>query len=91
MLATLIHLAVSRSREYIADEAGANLLKDGMGLASALEKLNHAAKTRPMRFGSQSSAHLFIVNPFKGLKMSALLSTHPDSKERVRRLRSMKF
>ncbi len=91
MLATLIHLAVSRSREYLADESGAKLLKDGSGLASALVKMDAASKTHPMRFGSQSSAHLFIVNPFKGLKMSGLISTHPPSEERVKRLKSMKF
>lgn len=91
ILATLIHLAVSRSREYMADHSGAKLLKDGSGLASALKKLDEASKSRPMRFGSRSSAHMFIVNPFKGLKMSAMLSTHPSTEERVKRLKSMKF
>ena len=91
IIAMLIHMAVSRSREYLADESGAKLLKDGSGLASALEKLNEASKTRPMQFGSQASAHMFIVNPFKGLKMAAILSTHPPSGERTKRLRSMKF
>lgn len=91
LLASLIHMAVSRSREYLADESGAKLLKDGSGLASALGKLEAASKSRPMRFGSQSSAHMFIVNPFKGLKMSAMMSTHPATEERVKRLNRLKF
>lgn len=91
IIATLIHLAVSRSREYLADESGAKLLKDGSGLASALQKLEQASKTRPMRFGSQASAHLFIVNPFKGLKVSSLMSTHPQTADRVKKLEKLTF
>lgn len=91
IVATLIHLAVSRSREYLADESGAKLLKDGSGLASALQKMEQVSKTRPLRFGSQASAHLFIVNPFKGLKMSALMSTHPQTSDRVKKLEKLKF
>jgi len=91
ILAALIHMAISRSREYLADQSGAELMGDGDGLASALEKLSTASKSHPMRFGSQASAHMFIVNPFKGLRMSSFFSTHPPHEARVKRLRSMKF
>jgi len=88
-IATIIQLAISRSREYIADETGARLVKNGESLASALEKLNQSAKVHPMRIGNKATAHMFISNPFSG--SMNLLSTHPDFKERTKRLRNMKF
>ncbi|MFW5746235.1 MAG: zinc metalloprotease HtpX [Nanoarchaeota archaeon] len=87
LIATIIQLAISRSREYMADESAARTLHDGHALASALEKLESSTQHRPMRMGTSATAHLFITNPFK--KMSSLLSTHPSTTERVRRLRSL--
>lgn len=90
--ARLIHLAISRKREFLADASGALLTRYPEGLASALEKI--AVYTKPMKGASHATAHLFIANPFgkegkKGFKskMSKLFSTHPDVKDRVRALR----
>ena len=86
--ATLIQLAISRSREYLADETGAELAHNPEGLARALEKLAVASERIPMDAGP-STAHLFIVNPLSGQSLAGLFSTHPPIEERIRRLRSM--
>lgn len=86
--ATLIQLAISRSREYLADETGARLAHNAQGLARALEKLEVASERIPMD-ASPSTAHLFIVNPLSGRTLAKLFSTHPPIEERIRRLRSM--
>lgn len=86
--ALLIQMAISRSREYAADEGGALLTKNPLGLASALEKLQKAAMVRPMDAG-MSTAHLFIVNPLSGRSFAAIFSTHPPIEERIKRLRAM--
>jgi len=93
LIATVIQLAISRSREYHADATGAKIIRNGENLATSLEKLHNDAKTHPMRLGNQATSHLFIVNPFTGSRQffASLLSTHPDHRERARRLRSMKF
>lgn len=91
LIATIIQLAISRSREYLADATGAGILRNGKGLASALGKLENDVKNHPMRLGNQATAHLFIANPFKGQTFMALLSTHPPMEERVRRLNTIKF
>lgn len=91
IIALLIQLAISRSREYLADESAAKILQNSAGLASALEKLEKGNKRHPMRIGNQSTAHLFIANPFKGNFLFALLSTHPPMKERISRLNNLKF
>lgn len=91
IIATIIQLAISRSREYLADSTGARFVKDGDSLARALEKLHADGRKHPMHHGNQATAHLFISNPFRTGGMMALLSTHPPMKERVRRLRSMEF
>ncbi len=83
--AMLIQLAISRSREYAADEAGARMCRNPMALASALNKLQQASKMIPMHTGNPSTAHLFIVNPFRG-GFAGLFSTHPPMQERIRRL-----
>jgi heat shock protein HtpX len=83
--AMLIQLAISRSREYAADEAGARLCRKPMALANALNKLQQASEMIPMHGGNPSTAHLFIVNPFRG-GFAALFSTHPPMQERIRRL-----
>ena len=90
ILATLIQLAISRSREYKADKSAAKILGHGHGLASALKKLEHTGKQRPMRQGNPSTAHMFIMNPFKG-GLTSLFTTHPSTKQRVSRLEKMVF
>jgi heat shock protein HtpX len=90
--AMLIQFAISRSREYLADETGARLSNNPLGLASALEKLTLASKRVPMQAGpatAQATSHLFIVNPFSGKSLMSLFSTHPPAEERIKRLRSM--
>jgi heat shock protein HtpX len=86
--ATLIQLGVSRSREFLADEAGAKLSGDPLALASALEKLDYAAQRVPTHAADPATASLFIVNPFagSGRTLLKLFSTHPDTKARVERL-----
>jgi heat shock protein HtpX len=86
--ATLIQLAVSRSREYVADHDGAVLTKNPLGLASALEKIENSVKQHPMK-GNAASSHLFIVNPFKADTFVSLFSTHPPTSERVKRLEEL--
>ena len=90
--ATIIRLAISRSREYEADATGARMIHDPESLASALLKLEQGVQMRPMaenKAGAQAMAHLYIVNPFKGQGTANLFSTHPPIEERVRRLRAM--
>ena len=87
--ASLIQFAISRSREYLADETGARLAGNPLYLASALEKLQAYSQRIPMNNGNQATAHMFIVNPFSAMKMASLFSTHPATEERVARLRSM--
>ncbi len=89
IVAMIIQLAISRSREYIADESGAKTIKDPLSLASALEKLESGSKV-PMKLGSEATSSLFIVNPFRGSAMLSLLSTHPPMNERVKRLKQMR-
>ena len=91
IIASLIQLAVSRKRELLADASGALLTRYPEGLASALEKIS--ADPRPMRSASNATAHLYIVNPFKGKGFSGWLtnafSTHPPIEERIKILRSL--
>ena len=91
LVATLIQLAISRSREYLADESGAKTVKNGTALADALEKIEKNVDINPMRFGTTATAHLFISNPFRGQTFLNLFMTHPSTKSRVEKLRSMKF
>ncbi|MBI2654600.1 zinc metalloprotease HtpX [Candidatus Woesearchaeota archaeon] len=91
LVATLIQLAISRSREYIADETGARTVKNGNALADALEKIDKNISINPMRIGNQATAHLFISNPFRGQAFLNFFMTHPSTKSRVERLRAMKF
>jgi heat shock protein HtpX len=88
--ATMIQLAISRSREYGADDTGAHIIGDPEALASALEKLEMATSVRPLPV-NPAVAHMFIVNPLKGVGVNfgGLFSTHPPLQERIRRLRSM--
>jgi heat shock protein HtpX len=83
--AMLIQLAVSRSREYQADETGAHLTGNPYALASALAKLDAYSKRLPLQ-ASPSTAHLFIVQPFLGMSFGSLFSTHPPIAKRIERL-----
>jgi len=89
--ATLLQLALSRSREYQADESGARLSGDPEALASALEKLGRGVARRP-GVAEPATASLFIVNPLAGAGgVMSLFSTHPPLAERIRRLRALAF
>jgi heat shock protein HtpX len=89
--AMLIQFAISRSREYLADEEGAKLARNPEGLARALEKLSLASKRVPLEASpaTQATAHMFIVNPLSGKSLTSLFSTHPPAEERIKRLRAM--
>jgi heat shock protein HtpX len=86
--ASLIQLAISRTREYQADASGAKLSHNPLYLANALRKLESANERMPMDAG-QATAHLFIVNPLSAEGLSRLFSTHPPIEERIRRLEHM--
>lgn len=85
--AVLMQLAISRKREFLADADGALLTRYPEGLARALEKLS--ADSEPLEAANRATAHLYIVNPFKGKKISKLFSTHPPMEERIAALRGM--
>ncbi|UCF88353.1 MAG: zinc metalloprotease HtpX [bacterium] len=87
--AIIIQMAVSRSREYQADQTGARIAGNPESLASALEKLTMASKRVPMA-SNPATSHMFIVKPFSGRSVIALFSTHPPVEKRVQRLREMK-
>ena len=87
--AALIQMAISRSREYLADASGAGITKNPYGLAGALEKLAKASQIIPLD-AQPSTAHLFIVNPLSGKLLMNLFSTHPPLEDRIARLKSMK-
>jgi heat shock protein HtpX len=87
--AMLVQMAVSRSREYLADETGAKICGRPLALANALRKLHTAAHIMPMTEARPASAHLFIVNPLTGGGLAALFSTHPPMEERIARLERM--
>jgi len=87
--AGLIQMAISRSREYHADEGGAELSKKPLALASALEKMENYARRKPMQNAREHTAHLFIVNPLSGEGFASLFRTHPSTEERIKRLREM--
>ena len=90
LAAILVQMAISRSREYQADAAGAQISRKPRALADALEKLQQAAQALPMD-AHPSTAHLFIVNPLTGGSLLRLFSTHPAVEERVARLRAMRI
>jgi heat shock protein HtpX len=89
--AMLIQLAISRSREYLADDGGAQLAGNPLYLAGALRKLNAGVARNPMNDANPSTAPLFIVNPFTARGVLALFSTHPPIEERIRRLEDMAY
>jgi heat shock protein HtpX len=87
--AMLIQMAISRSREYLADETGAHLSHNPESLARALEKLAYGVQATPMQ-ANPSTEPLFIVNPLTGGGLMSLFSTHPPIEERIARLRAMR-
>ena len=91
LAASLIRLAISRTREYDADEDGAALTGDPMALASALRKLEQGTAARPLPQDArlENVSHMFIANPFRGVGLARLFSTHPPMAERIARLEGM--
>jgi heat shock protein HtpX len=91
LAATLVQLAISRSREFEADRGGAEISGNPLGLASALMKLEAGAQALPNLQAEQhpATAHLFIVNPLSGGGMQSLFSTHPSTEQRIARLRAI--
>ncbi len=92
LAAMCLQAALSRSREYEADASGAHLLHDGESLARALEKIEAAAKTTPMKIDPAHTS-AYIINPLTGRKMQfkSLFSTHPPTADRIARLRNEKY
>jgi heat shock protein HtpX len=81
-------MAISRTREFVADATAAHLTKKPLALASALEQLQMAAERIPLD-ANPATSHLFIVNPLSGRSLLRLFSTHPSVEERVKRLRAI--
>lgn len=90
LAATLIQLSISRTREFMADESGANLSGNPLALARALEKIEYYAQHRVMPEATPATAHMFIVNPLRaGSWLTGLFSTHPATAQRVARLQEL--
>ena len=87
--AMIIQLAISRSREYGADEGGARITGNPLHLANALRKLDYYNKRIPMKDVNQATSHMFIVSPLSGGGITKLFSTHPPIEDRIRRLEAM--
>jgi heat shock protein HtpX len=90
LAAMLIQMAISRSREFLADEGGARMAGNPLSLANALKKLDTASKRIPMH-ATPATAHMFIVNPLTAGGLAKLFSTHPPMEERVSRLEAMVY
>jgi len=88
IIAIIIQLAISRAREYKADETGARVTRRPLSLASALKKISHGVERMPLH-ANPGTAHMFIVNPLRGGGFAQLFSTHPPVEERVRRLEAL--
>ncbi|HOO55607.1 MAG TPA: zinc metalloprotease HtpX [bacterium] len=88
--ALLIQMAISRSREFAADEMAARITHNPYGLSNALRKLESVSQRYSIRGGNSATSHLFIVNPFRG-GMASLFSTHPSTEQRIQRLENMQF
>ncbi|NOZ82170.1 MAG: M48 family metalloprotease [Candidatus Micrarchaeota archaeon] len=88
LAATLVRLAISRSREFYADHTGALISKDPESLASALEKISSHVRFSPSH-GNPATSHMWIVNPFESDSFSRLFSTHPPVSERIKRLKKL--
>ncbi|MFN3813277.1 MAG: zinc metalloprotease HtpX [Aquificaceae bacterium] len=88
IVATIVQMAISRSREYLADETGAKISKDPLALADALEKIHSYVYQIPAEV-NQGTAHLFIENPLSGSGVWELFSTHPPTEKRIERLKNL--
>jgi heat shock protein HtpX len=84
--ATLLQLAISRSREFSADAGGAEISGNPLGLASALRKISAGNEVKPLNNAGPATAHMFIINPLRGGGVMKLFSTHPPIEERITRL-----
>ncbi len=89
LAAMIIQMAISRSREFYADEEGAKISSDPLALAHALSELETYSKRIPMVNAREATAHFFIINPFSGKSLMRLFSTHPPTEERIKRLEEM--
>ncbi len=89
LLAAMIQMAISRSREYQADDSGARLCRKPLALASALEKIHSISARVPMGNANPATAHLFIINPLSGRDLMNLFSTHPPVERRVEALQKL--
>jgi len=91
LFATMLQMAISRKREFLADASAVELTRNPLGLASALEKLDHQVDRMPLEAANRATQHLYIVNPLKrfGQQSGALFSTHPPIEARIRLLRAM--
>ena len=87
LAAAVIQLAISRTREYMADFTGGQLSGDPDALADALEKIEGYARTRTMPRATEATAHMFIISPFSAKDAQAIFSTHPPTEKRIERLR----
>jgi heat shock protein HtpX len=87
----LVQMGISRAREFEADRSGAMLSGRPLWLASALQRIEHAAEVveNPQAEANPATAHMFIINPLHGGGMSSLFSSHPSTEERVARLKAM--
>lgn len=90
LAAILIKMAISRSREYIADETGGKISGNPEGLASALEKMEAYSQRGQQIQINEAAAHMFILNPLSSEGMAKLFSSHPPTKERIKKLRQLK-
>ena len=89
LVAMLIQMAISRSREYQADESGAQLCRKPLALASALEKIHAISARHPMEGANPATAHLFIINPLSAQGLMSLFSTHPPVERRIEILQNL--
>ena len=87
--ATILQLAISRSREFAADAGGSEISGDPLGLASALRKISAANEVKPLNNSGPATAHMFIINPLHGGGVMKLFSTHPPIEERIKRLEKL--
>ncbi len=89
LAASLIQMAISRTREYHADAGGASYCNDPLSLASALFKISNYSKQVPMQNANPATENMFIISPLAGSKMASLFSTHPPTEERIARLQEL--
>jgi heat shock protein HtpX len=91
MAAGLVQMAISRTREYAADNLGARIVGEPMWLASALDKIEHAAHQIPNMDAESNpaTAHMFVINPLSGRGVDNLFATHPSTENRIAALRQL--